>query len=300
MAQIAKKLVKVYKTEIKSVDVDAGTVTALVSTKSVDRDGEVVLPSAIKKRIELYMAHPVLLSSHRYDDLLKQIGICEDIKCTPSGVTARFKYFHGQGNPEADWAFTLAKNGIAAYSIGFMAHEWEDKEVDGDIHRHFTDVELVEISQVLVPSNRDALASRRSSECEIEKELVELAIVKCFGESEPKPVEVVPAPVVEPEPAKPAAPVAEAAPAPIVENPAPSTEVTTDVAKQLLENDEFLTKLAEKLSTKARPTEAKDDEGYFKGVIDAPDGSPKGAPKNDPDISALFSESTNRHFKTKE
>jgi HK97 family phage prohead protease len=297
MAQIAKKLVKVYKTEIKSIDVDAGTVTALVSTKSVDRDGEVVLPSAIKKRLEVYMAHPVLLSSHRYDDLRKQIGVCEDIKCTPSGVTATFKYLHGQGNPEADWAFTLAKNGIAAYSIGFMAHEWEDKSGEEGIWREYKDVELVEISQVLVPSNRDALASRRSSECEIEKELVELAIVKCFGETEPKPVEVVPAPVVKSEPAIPAAPAVETVPAPVIEQAAPSTEVTTDIAKQLLGNDEFIQKLADKLSTKQKPTEAKENEGYFKGIIDATDGSPNVAPKDALDVAALFSESTNRHFK---
>ena len=54
--------------------------------------------------------------------------------------------------------------------------------------------------------------------------------------------------------------------------------------------------LKELLLIKATPTEAKENEGYFKGVIDAAGGSPEVAPKNDPDIRALFSESTNRHF----
>ena len=282
-----KKLIKVYRTEIKSVDVEAGTVTALVSTKSVDRDGEVVLPSAIKKRLDVYMAHPVLLSSHRCDDLRKQIGVCEDIKCTPSGVTATFKYLHGQGNPEADWAFKLAQNGIAAYSIRFMAHEWEDKSGEEGIWREYKDVELVEISQVLIPSNRDALASRRSSECDIEKELVELAIVKCFGTEKPdgEVPPVVPAPAVPP-----------VVVPPVVETPTPSSEKTEELEKALLNNDAFIQKIAEKLSTKSLPKGASEDEGYFKGVLDPAGGSPDAESEKTPDIKSLFDESAKRHF----
>ena len=301
MSDVKKKINKIYKAEIKGIDPENYTVTTMVSNDSVDRDGEIVTPKAIGKRLDIYRAHPVLLSSHRHDDLMKQIGMAEDIKATPKGVTAKFKYFVGQGNPEADWAFKLAQNGIAAYSIGFMAHGWEDKQVDGQIYREFTDVELIEISQVLVPSNRDALATRRDSKCEIEKELVELAISKCFGDSDPKPAEVVPAPAA-PEPAKPAAPVetpSDLPTAPIVEIPAPSAEVTTDLAKQLLSDEAFIAKLAEKLSTKQTP-KAEENEGYFKGLLDPADGSPKAESKEQTDISALFSESTARHFKKKE
>ena len=290
--QTPKKIVKVWQAEIKSVDEENHIVTALVSSDSVDRDGEIVTPEAIGKRLDVYRAHPVLLSSHRYDKLMNQIGMAEEVKATPKGVTARFKYFVGQGNPEADWAFKLAQHGIAAYSIGFMAHGWEDKQVDGEIFRQFTDVELIEISQVLVPSNRDALLGRRSSECQVEKELVELAIAKCFGDEE-KP-EVKPEPTPEP---KVEAPAAE--PEPKVETPEPekpAVDPAIEIAEKLLADEGFIQKIAEKLSTKQQP-KSTDGEGYFKGVLDAAGGSPDAKSKETPDLRSLFSESADRHFK---
>ena len=283
-----KKIQKVYRAEIKSIDVANHLVTAMVSSRSVDRDGEIVTPEAINKRINLYMAHPILLSSHRYDDLMKQIGKAEDVKFSPDGVTATFKYFVGQGNPEADWAFKLAQNGVAAYSIGFMAHSWEDKQLDGQIYREFTDVELVEISQVLVPSNRDALASRRSSECEVEKELVELAIVKCFGTSEPEVLGTTlpPAPVVPP----------------VVETPVPKPELTdadrAEIAKILIADADFVSKIVSSVQEKNKevPKGAEGNEGYFGKILDVTGGSPEVTPKKDLDITSLFADSAKRHF----
>jgi HK97 family phage prohead protease len=272
-----KKFVKVYRAQIKSVDTANHIVTAMVSSRSVDRDGEIVTPDAIAKRINVYKAHPVLLSSHRYDDLMKQIGMAEDITFSPEGVTAKFKYFVGQGNPEADWAFKLAQNGIAAYSIGFMAFSWEDKSLDNQIYREFTDVELVEISQVLVPSNRDALAARRSSECDVEKELVELAI-KSF-EKEAEPV----VPEVKPE----------------VKAPELTDTDREAIAKIIMADAAFIEKviLAFKEKNKEVPKGAEGEEGYFAGVLDPAGGSPEAGPEKAPDIKSLFDESASRHFK---
>jgi hypothetical protein len=81
---------------------------------------------------------------------------------------AKFEYFAGQGNDEADWAWFLAQKGIASYSIGFIGHQYDwIKEKDGEGNeritgRRFTEVELLEVSQVLIPSNRGALQSERS------------------------------------------------------------------------------------------------------------------------------------------
>lgn len=279
LTQEPKKLTKVYKAEIKAVDIEKFTVTAIVSSNSVDRQGEIVTPKAIGQRIDEYKKHPVLLSSHRYDDLMKQIGMAEDIQIGTKNVTVRFKYFVGQGNPEADWAFKLAQNGIAAYSIGFMAHAWEDKSGEEGIWREYNDVELVEISQVLVPANRDALASRRSSECEVEKELVEMAI-KSFDKIEIPAEAVVPAAQVSDKDKK----ASETLPGP------------AEIAKALLEDDSFIQKIAEKLSTKSLPKGANDDEGYFKGVLDPAGGSPEAESEKTPDIKSLFAESASRHF----
>mgnify|MGYP000973810536 CR=1 FL=1 len=175
-----KKILKFYKCEIKSIDADALTVDAIVSTKQVDRDGDVVLPAAFEKRLKSYKQHPVLLSSHRYDDLRKQIGEAESVKVTDKGLETRFRYYAGMGNDEADWAWVLAQKGIASFSIGFIGHEFEwikEKSDAGEFitGRKFTDVELLEISQVVVPSNRQALQLGRSAAQE-EAELCEMAI----------------------------------------------------------------------------------------------------------------------------
>lgn len=164
-----KKQVKFFATEIKSFDETEMTVDAIVSTKSKDRDGDVILPEAFSKRLKHYKAHPVLISSHSYNSLQNQIGEASKLKITDAGLEVTFKYYAGKGNPEADWAWELAKMGIASYSIGFMgfAFDWinekdpETKE-ERTTGRKFTDVELLEISQVLVASNRDALQMSRS------------------------------------------------------------------------------------------------------------------------------------------
>lgn len=165
---------KYYKVEVKDIDTQKNTLTAVISTSKVDRDGDIVDPEAFKKRIKSYKEHPVLLSSHDYRTLTKQIGKAVDISVEDKAVNAKFEYFVGQGNPEADWAWFLAQKGIASFSIGFMGHafEWiKEKDAEGNERitgRKFTDIELLEVSQVLVPSNRGAL--------QMQAELCEMAV----------------------------------------------------------------------------------------------------------------------------
>ena len=162
-----EKIFKVFNAEIKSVDHADHTVEVIVSTGSVDRHMESVQPEAFKKRLATYKAHPVLLSSHDYNDLRKQIGEAQSVKVKDGALVAKFKYYFGEGNPEADWAFALASKKVAAYSIGFIGHGFEDSQESyesakekGTPLRTYTDVELIEISQVLIPSNRDAVQER--------------------------------------------------------------------------------------------------------------------------------------------
>lgn len=297
------KIAKVFRAEIKAIDEKEFTVTAVVSTDAVDRDGEVVTPEAIGKRVAQYLEHPVLLSSHRHDDLMKQIGMAEDVKVGEKSVVAKFKYFVGQGNAEADWAFKLAQNGIAAYSIGFMAHKWEDKSGDDGIWRVYRDVELVEISQVLVPSNRDALSARLASTDHVEKELVEMAI-KTFDKPAADPEEKPQDPPAEPakEDPKPA----EADATTETTDPNLATEKTDEIAEKiaqaLLGNDAFISKIAEAVVTsvtKNKKNAGKTDdggEGYFEEVLGDAAGRPDASPDGQ-DLKSFFGESVNRHFK---
>jgi hypothetical protein len=201
-----EKICKFIPIEVRSFDEEKGTVEAIVSSEAIDRYGEVIKADAFKKRLKQFMKHPVLLSSHRYSDLRSQIGIWEKVWIEDNALVGKAKYYTSSGNPEADWGFFLAKNGAAAYSVGFLPHEYEDKGYDEDVKsgkkpcRIYTDVELLEISQVLVPANPLALQrSMEKEEDEVYKEYskkitefvksMDSSVIKKFETEEEKEVE---------------------------------------------------------------------------------------------------------------
>ena len=154
------KQYKTFKGEIKSVNPETFTVEAIVSSEAVDRYNEVIKMAAWQDGMLDYINHPILLSSHNYGELTKQIGIAEDIRVEGGNLVARFRYLVGKGNSEADWGFQLAKEGLAAYSVGFTPLEYiTPKSIEGQptISREYTKVNLLEISQVLIPANQEAL-----------------------------------------------------------------------------------------------------------------------------------------------
>lgn len=155
---------KTYRAEIKEVNANEGMLDLMIpiSTSAVDRDGEVIEPSAFKKTIPKFMKHPVLVASHDYRDLTHQIGEWTKLKVQDEGVEGMPKYYINEGNPEADWAFNLASKGVAAFSIGFIPKVWEDGDNEKAPRRTYKEIELLEISQVIIPSNREAIQSMRS------------------------------------------------------------------------------------------------------------------------------------------
>lgn len=149
------------------LDQQAGRVHAVVSTEAKDRDGDII--RAAGWQLDNFMAHPVLLSSHNYIQLRSQIGEWEsmDIKTAGRGSKSRLegvaRYYVGEGNQEADWAFNLAGKGRAAFSVGFIPDMAKAKELEGTDglfpSYEFQGQELLEVSQVTIPSNPQALQS---------------------------------------------------------------------------------------------------------------------------------------------
>ena len=155
---------KTYRAEVKGVNVETGEVDMFipVSSMSVDRDGEIVEPAAFKKTLPKFMKRPVLVASHDYKDLTNQIGEWSRLKIGDTGMDGKPKYYINEGNEQADWGFKLASKGMAAFSIGFIPTKWEDGDGVKSPKRTYQEVELLEISQVIVPSNREAQQSVRS------------------------------------------------------------------------------------------------------------------------------------------
>lgn len=154
---------KTYRAECKEVDEDGSLNMFIpVSTNSIDRDGEIVEPLAFKKTLPKFMERPVLVASHDYRNLTSLIGEWSKLKITGNGLEGKPKYYIGLGNEQADWAYKLAQKGMAAFSIGFIPKVWEDGDGVKTPRRTYKEVELFEISQVIVPSNRGAIQSIRS------------------------------------------------------------------------------------------------------------------------------------------
>ena len=150
---------KLVRPEIKILDKSAGLITAVVSTESVDRDGDIIRQSYWD--LNHFKEHPILLSSHNYRGLQNQIGEWTQMDVKDGKIVGEAKYYIKEGNPEADWGFKLASKGRAAFSVGFVPDMAKAKtlEASGNISYEFNGQELLEVSQVTVPSNADALQS---------------------------------------------------------------------------------------------------------------------------------------------
>lgn len=156
---IATRRDKLYRADIKAVDEDKGTVTAVVSSEKVDRDGDII--RVVGWDLKEFLDHPVLLSSHNYRSLLNQIGEWTDMKVAGKRLVGTAQYMIGKGNAEADWGFELAKMGRAAYSVGFIPDMEKAEQIDGSGDWwpawEFNGQQLLEVSAVTIPSNPDAL-----------------------------------------------------------------------------------------------------------------------------------------------
>jgi HK97 family phage prohead protease len=178
----SEKKNKYFKATIKSFNEATNTAEVTVSDESIDRYKEIVRVDSFKNTLKDFMKHPVLLSSHNYRGLLNQIGIFKSLKVNKEKkeVIGVIEYFAKAGNPEADYAMFLASKGIAAFSIGFIPKKYRnfvDEEIDASegAEREYTEIELLEISQVLIPANPAALQKSFGEENEDEPIFRELA-----------------------------------------------------------------------------------------------------------------------------
>lgn len=144
---------KLIRPETKVIDAGAGRIEATVSNESEDRDGDIIRAGGWE--LQHFQRHPVLLSSHDYMSLRSQIGEWEKMGKRGDALVGTARYYIGEGNEEADWGFKLAQQGRAAYSVGFIPLEYEEREAKKGYD--FKRQELLEVSHVTVPSNRDAL-----------------------------------------------------------------------------------------------------------------------------------------------
>lgn len=160
---------------MKNIDSEGKRVTGvLASSSSLDRDEEIILAEAWN--IEAFKRNPIFLFAHasRSADPQNILGRVENVQKTTAGLVADFAY-DTDINPKAALVFAQVQRGtLRAYSVGFIPKGWvtdySPREQIDALPEHarkalesgkafvvYTNVELIEISQVPVPSNPDAM-----------------------------------------------------------------------------------------------------------------------------------------------
>lgn len=153
-----KTLFKNFIAEVRASK-DDDTITALVSTDTVDRMGEALDPKGAD--LSNFKKNPVVLFGHDYGS--PPIGKAVWIKKSAEGVTAKIKF--------ADTEFAQEIKGLFeggfmnAFSVGFLPNfdtvERDDSDKAGrgkkKARLKFMDWELLEFSAVPVPANPDAI-----------------------------------------------------------------------------------------------------------------------------------------------
>lgn len=163
----------------------ASTFVATITTDSVDRDGEVVVPGGMYSRD--YERNPVLLYEH---DPKQPIGKMLGMKRKERSIEAEFALAPRPANHEGEWlpdtvASLMEFGALNTMSIGFMGTEARpatkaDAEKYGPgCKRVYGKWKLLEVSVVSVPANQDAIVTA------VRKGLVTAAAVKGFGVTVP-------------------------------------------------------------------------------------------------------------------
>jgi len=132
-------------------DIDSG-VDFIMSSGSVDRMGEVILPSAWD--LKSFKNNPIALYQHDPDE---PIGRWENVKVVKNQLVGTLVMADEDTSDDINAIRALLSQGILkAVSVGFMARAYrEDEKTDSLV---FTDVELLEASLVSIPANSDCLA----------------------------------------------------------------------------------------------------------------------------------------------
>lgn len=161
MRAIQKMTTKQFNIEAnfiaKSVSDKGLKIEGYANTSTKDRMDEVIVPRAWESGAEYYRKNPVLLYLH---DQNKPIGRVSKIQVDPKGLFV--EAYISEAAEKLYGVHTLVKDGsVKAFSVGFIPKQGKyDHKTDTTL---ITDLELIEISIVPVPANRDSLFSIRKS-----------------------------------------------------------------------------------------------------------------------------------------
>jgi len=157
--------VKYFFARVKQIDNESRSLEAIASTADLDRDEEIILPSAFVGTIASFKANPVILAAHQHrlaSGSSPVIGsaIPESIQINDKEVNFKMR-FASTVLGEEYWQL-YKDNHMKAFSVGFIPIKGNWREDKGKRVFVHEEIELLEISAVPVPSNRAALARSKT------------------------------------------------------------------------------------------------------------------------------------------
>ncbi|WP_193171263.1 HK97 family phage prohead protease [Nisaea nitritireducens] len=172
-------------------------VRVVVSTSSLDRDGDIIEVKGID--LAAYRLNPIVLNQHRRAE---PIARCTDIRIKGDTIEATVQFPDEGVSPKSDEVYGLIKAEILnAVSIGIIPLEWsnmDDKEPWRG--KRYNKSEMIEFSVVSVPANSEALIVERGQLSSVDQLALALKNIALMTEKrETAPVAPVPAPPAEPE-----------------------------------------------------------------------------------------------------
>lgn len=161
-----EKIIKTFSFDIKDIDTEKRTFWATASTEQEDRDGDTIKADAWK--LKEFKKNPVIPLFHDYRRF--PVAKAEKIHVEDGKLMFRPIFATKEQNPEAEIAWQLYSGGfMGAWSVGFIPKKWDEKERKSGMHgRDYTEVELLEISAVVVPSNPNALTEARAKGIDVD------------------------------------------------------------------------------------------------------------------------------------
>lgn len=163
-----KMLRKIFAATTKAVEDSPRTLIVTISTDSPDRSGDIVVPKG--GDLDNFRKNPVVLYAHNYSGL--PIATCIDLQVNEHSIVAKVQFPEKGIYELADIVYEMYTSTpalLSAWSIGFIAMDYEEIEDDDDDEYsswygsyEFTAWEMLEFSAVPVPANPEALTQVRT------------------------------------------------------------------------------------------------------------------------------------------
>lgn len=140
-------------TEAKVSGDGTGSLAGYASTfGNVDSYGDTIAPGAYTKHLSRFVDHGFIAWSHDWETMIGTVASAKQDR-TGLFITADF-----HSTPEAQTARTIAAERIArgksmGLSIGYLAHQWADRDGKDGITRELQEIEVFETSLVAIPAD---------------------------------------------------------------------------------------------------------------------------------------------------